>query len=551
MKRGLLFCLAISAGGLSSAQANIDTASLEIYGSGRTGGPDELGGNNFTVGGTTLLATTNPDTFLYNPQLTWEDSGNNEVTYTTTVTGGLHELAPDGSIIVRGRVSRDYDAVNPADSPWFGTAGINLLVESSTPFSVSVDVAITNSLNDPAAEFKVGADVFLGSDFSNFDRTIFTYVNSTAIDTAEGSTTLPPGSYNLDIFGNIWTDDTLSGGSQTFDFTVRLQSAPDIPMRAYLNDGSFGTFNTLTPETMTSVIPGSAGEGPEFEIGVDDKIYASVSRSAQTLNEYSPSGAFLRNVITDPEGSLYFTAMEITNTTFYAARSTQGAGSAASTLGTVDLVAGTFTPIGPMTGTSGPASGLAWDGATMYAVVGGGNSPQLFSIDLSSGAATPIGSGEGVDPDVGRLTGLEFGCDGVLYALDRFGGANLDGALYTVDTATGVFTPVGDFVVSLAQGAVNAIASPPLPEIPSVLQLNMAPHAGNPGHYDLEWTGRAGKYYRLVSGQDLTTPVGGWPVWDGHTNIAGCGKPITLADVPGGDDGERFFALVESDSWAP
>ena len=547
----MTYCLLFSAGGLSLIEANIDTSSLQIYGSGRSGGPDSLGGNNFTQGGAMALTTTNPNTFLYNPNLTWQDSSNTEVTYSTTVTGGLDEVATNGSIVIKGRIIHGHDAVDPDDSIWFGTAGINLLVESSTPFTVSTEVTIVNSLNDPSGEFVVGADVFLGSDFSDYDRSIFRYQNSTITDSANGSATLPPGSYNLDIYGNKWIDNSLQGGNLTFDYTIRLQSAPSVPMSAFLNNGSVGTFDTVTPGTLKSVIGMAPGEGPEFEIGADGKFYASVSSSGDTLNEYSAGGVFLRNVINDPEGALLFTGMEITDTTFYAARSTQGSNAAPSTLGIVDLVAETFTPIGIMTGTSGPTSGLAWDGSAMYAVTGGSSSPQLFLIDLSTGAATPIGSGVGVDPGVAKLTGLEFGCDGVLYALDRFGGANLDGALYTVDPTTGVFTPAGDFAVTTLQGAVNAIATPPVAPADSILRLAFTPNTGNPDNYDFEWSGRGGSYYKLVSSPDLSIPVSGWPVWEGHVNIAGCGKTIILANVPGGGDDMRFFSVVESDATEP
>ena len=243
-------------------------------------------------------------------------------------------------------------------------------------------------------------------------------------------------------------------------------------LTAFMNDGSVGTFDTATPGTIDAFMPVAPTNGPEFEIGADGRFYASIFTFDGGLMEFAADGTFLRTVLSDPDDVIFYTGMEITDTTFYAARSQTGQNATPSTLGTVDLVSGTFTPIGVMTGTSGPTSGLAWDGDVLYAVTGGGTSPQLFSVDPGTGAATPIGNGEGVAANTG-LTGLEFGSDGVLYALDRFGGASLDGTLYSVSTTTGVFTAIGDFDVSVVPAAVNAIAAPPIPEPASLALLGL------------------------------------------------------------------------------
>ncbi len=86
----------------------------------------------------------------------------------------------------------------------------------------------------------------------------------------------------------------------------------------------------------------------------------------------------------------------------------------------------------------GPVSGLAYDEATgvMYGIAGGGqSSSELYTIDLTTGAATTIGT-TGF-----RAGSLEFGPDGVLYG----GGGGQDlGNLYRINPATAEATLVGN-----------------------------------------------------------------------------------------------------------
>ncbi|MDA1007250.1 MAG: choice-of-anchor J domain-containing protein, partial [Verrucomicrobia bacterium] len=68
----------------------------------------------------------------------------------------------------------------------------------------------------------------------------------------------------------------------------------------------------------------------------------------------------------------------------------------------------------------------------------------------------------------------------------------------------------------------------------------------NPGNYDFKWGSKLGSLYDLVSSTDLSTPIGTWPVWEGHADIAGTAPTNTLPDVPGGGP-TRFFAVIEKD----
>ncbi|MFI4897919.1 MAG: GC-type dockerin domain-anchored protein [Phycisphaerales bacterium JB059] len=138
-----------------------------------------------------------------------------------------------------------------------------------------------------------------------------------------------------------------------------------------------------------------------------------------------------------PEGAGTTALERIGNTLF--AGITDSGGGMPSSLATINPVTGDVTTVGA-TGLMAPVAGLAWDGFTCYAVSGGGNDAGLYRVDLGSGALTFIGTvnagGSGV-----RLTGLEFGQDGVLYGITppQVG----DGALYAIDPQTAEASIVG------------------------------------------------------------------------------------------------------------
>jgi hypothetical protein len=75
--------------------------------------------------------------------------------------------------------------------------------------------------------------------------------------------------------------------------------------------------------------------------------------------------------------------------------------------------------------------------------------------------------------------------------------------------------------------------------------VSIQPNATTPGNYDFTWTSQAGKQYDLVTSTDLATAIGTWPVWDGRSDLAATPPNNVLANVPGGGDSRRFFAVVE------
>ena len=78
----------------------------------------------------------------------------------------------------------------------------------------------------------------------------------------------------------------------------------------------------------------------------------------------------------------------------------------------------------------------------MYGISAGGSAGELFTVNLGTGAATSVGLVTVGGQDVGT-TALEFGDDGILYALANFNDP-LAGHLLSIDPATAAGTDLGD-----------------------------------------------------------------------------------------------------------
>jgi hypothetical protein len=143
------------------------------------------------------------------------------------------------------------------------------------------------------------------------------------------------------------------------------------------------------------------------------------------------TGAALSGEIPNAAG-VTFTGLETIGSTWYGTSITAPTGP--YTLQRLDPFTGDTEPVGP-TGV-GPLSGLAYDkrSGVLYAVNAGGALSSLYTIDLTTGAATLVGA-------TGIIAGsLEFGPDGRLYA----GGGNANaGNLYVIDPRTAASTLVG------------------------------------------------------------------------------------------------------------
>ena len=75
--------------------------------------------------------------------------------------------------------------------------------------------------------------------------------------------------------------------------------------------------------------------------------------------------------------------------------------------------------------------------------------------------------------------------------------------------------------------------------------LTITPNSSTPGNYDFAWPGNAGRVYDLVSSTDLSTAISTWTIWDVKQGLYGTPPNNLLANIPGGGDQRRFFALAE------
>lgn len=217
----------------------------------------------------------------------------------------------------------------------------------------------------------------------------------------------------------------------------------------YLIDTDTLSASVIGPNGVSSIIS-------EIEQSPGGTIFGSDTVDNTLLYSIDPdTGAvFDSQSMTFPAGGNVITAMEFAGQTLYAGFATEGghSGTVSSILVTIDLMTGNVAVVGA-TGITNPLGGLAYDGATMYAVSAGG-SGSLYTIDLDTGAATLIGA-TGF-----AMTALEFGADGVLYGLPRTR-SPFSNHLLTIDTVTGAGKDLGLLGGPPGTGLVALTSTPP------------------------------------------------------------------------------------------
>ena len=206
----------------------------------------------------------------------------------------------------------------------------------------------------------------------------------------------------------------------------------------------------------------------EIELSAGGVIYAADTDDNTLLHTIDPSTGSVTGTITMtfPMGGDVLTALEFVGSTLYAGFTTEGDGGP-TFLTTVDIGTGIVSTVGA-TGVPSPLGGLAYDVATsvMYGISAGGSSAELFIIDLSTGAATSVGLVTIGGTSFGGTTALEFGPDGVLYALPN-NSSSITGHLLSIDPLTGAATDLGDTGVellnALTTGTIYKKATPWIP----------------------------------------------------------------------------------------
>ena len=208
--------------------------------------------------------------------------------------------------------------------------------------------------------------------------------------------------------------------------------------------------------------------GFEYANGV---FYAANSSTNTELLTVDPgSGAMLSTTtMIFPGGGNVITSLEYVNGTLYGGFAGEDNRNGSSSLVTIDPLGGGVTLIGEM-GIDSPTGGLAWDGSSLYTVNSRAGGPaMLYTVNIESGAASPVGAVLDTTGTPVGLTGLEFGLDGLLYGLGRSG--QDDGALFRIDPATGLAERLGYLE---SRGSLTSITAVPEPGVLTTLILGLA-----------------------------------------------------------------------------
>jgi uncharacterized repeat protein (TIGR01451 family) len=306
--------------------------------------------------------------------------------------------------------------------------GVSELVDGGWgTFEDTVFANPTNSLTMNALGF--GDDLYLDDLDSRFNASIDInggggdddhYVQG--FDASYGDDIVVDGGGGQD---RVWIDDTpstcgwggvLYGSDASFPtqlYTVDTTTGVGTPVGALPTYYTEIEYDDTSGRAFASEIDWwTGGGGHEFDINTGAQI-----------------GPFI------PNAGLNCPSLEYAGPVAYCAASPAGGGPA--TLYSGDPFAGAWALVGPTT--TGPLSGMAYNHCTgvMYAVsgnCGASGLSNLYTIDLSTGVATPVGN-TGV-----CLGSLQFGPDGSLYA----GGAwTTAGNLYRINPVTAAPTLVG------------------------------------------------------------------------------------------------------------
>ena len=236
----------------------------------------------------------------------------------------------------------------------------------------------------------------------------------------------------------------------------------------YFEEGNANALYSIDTATATATLIGAEFASnyiSEIELSPDGVIYAADTDGENKilLHTIDPSTGLVTGVITMtfPPGGNVLTALEFVGSTLYAGFTTEEGGS--TILTTVDIGTGIVSTVGA-TGVSSPLGGLAYDVATsvMYGISAGGSTAELFTIDLSTGAATSVGLVTINGESFGGTTALEFGPDGVLYALPNVR-SSIYGHLLSIDSQTGAATDLGytgaEWLNALTAGTMSQVVA--------------------------------------------------------------------------------------------
>lgn len=241
----------------------------------------------------------------------------------------------------------------------------------------------------------------------------------------------------------------------------------------YGYDGKNRILYDINPSTPSATqIGASGGSGSISEIEYRNGVIYGADTDTGCLRLIDPAtGAFEGTLaLTFPSEGNAITALQFVGDTLYGGLATGRGERAAgqSYLVTINTTTGVVSLIGN-TGMGYPLGGLAYDGVKLYGISAGGGTAVLYTLDVSTGAATSVGTVR-IDGNNFSATALEYAESGKLYSLPN-GTDPLAGHLIFITTADASAVDLGD----TGQRNLNSLTSTvvPPPPIPTLSEWGM------------------------------------------------------------------------------
>ena len=203
----------------------------------------------------------------------------------------------------------------------------------------------------------------------------------------------------------------------------------------FLGIDSTNTFYRLDPASASATIVGNAGLGFEVVEGLAISPFGMVFGTGSSGNLYSFDPATGAATFVGSTGRGSIEALEFVGNSLVAFSA-----SSPSTFFSIDMTSGATTDLftssfllGGSPSPGVPRAMAALDATTMFVMLSG-PAPNFYSVNLSTGAATLVGS----MPGMSSVLAMDFHSDGLLYGFDS------NGSVWRINFVTAATTFVGN-----------------------------------------------------------------------------------------------------------
>ena len=252
------------------------------------------------------------------------------------------------------------------------------------------------------------------------------------------------------------TQKIVEVGSLGFEVSAFTSTPPACAPRLYAYSGLTSELYSINPDSVTATRIGfDVSVAIVSEIDYQGGVMRAVNTGADpSISTIDPrTGALVSSTSLSLPGDFEtVTALERIRQFWVGAFAEETPG--ATTMVTIGAIQpdGTVTDLNPLSGVTDPLGGIAYlpCSGEVYAVTSGGSDAQLLSFLSIFGSPTVVGTVL-LDGQPLRLTALEFGPDGELYALPART-SPVAGHLLRIDPQTAVATDLGDLGITTLNG---------------------------------------------------------------------------------------------------